>query len=339
MEVRGREDRRRDEPGPVVEFPTIVYAGVRTLGKPWYLIGVVFLAVGVVGAIVEAVNRRPGEEMLGFGVVLVLIGLGIALPGAVWHASALAPLARRFAPFLHERGFARRAAEVGPADRDALYAEQVGAILFHSRVPECGTRGMFVDERAAWRAVGEHAARVGVSMPRCVVSERLMKQCRAIPLTGDLLEPEEIGTSIKPGKFTIAFEFGMLVIFAVLAAESNNWILVLFPAIYLLFLLHMRFQWLQVGFLLGTAKALPIAGCGVVTASEGRRWTRRDSLMLVQADRMWGVPIVTMFGPPEQGNERGRAKLQMTFANTADPHFVALWRRWNHLDPKPDLLT
>ncbi len=74
-----------------------------------------------------------------------------------------------------------------------------------------------------------------------------------------------------------------------------------------------------------------IAGPGVlVDQKRQRRWTVDDAVMLVQCTPTLGPLIVRLVG------EAGW--LTLSFTDEKDPDFVRLWQRWNHPQPRPELL-
>jgi hypothetical protein len=73
-----------------------------------------------------------------------------------------------------------------------------------------------------------------------------------------------------------------------------------------------------------------VAGLGTFTDKQQRRWTVENAIMLVQCKRDAGPLIVTMVG--EAGHHT------LSFMDETDTDFVKLWQRWNHPDPRPDLV-
>lgn len=98
------------------------------------------------------------------------------------------------------------------------------------------------------------------------------------------------------------------------------------------------YRWAVVGIWVGVVGVLyflrmfgngVVAGCGVVRIGK-RRYACGESMMIVRAAE-WarGVEVV-MIGPA------GRTVIW--FRSRENREFVELWQRWNHLDPKPELL-
>lgn len=260
------------------------------------------------------------------GVGFLVIGFIIGVPGFIMHASVMRPLARRFAGCLPGNGNGATQPMT-----ESHYAEIIGAILFHSRLSQCGSAMLSpMEPGQAWKEVRQHAYRMGVPLPRCVAHEKLAESCRAIPLTVDLIEPEEVVSQAASGRTSIVLMCVLLFIIFVSMALARNWLGAGVQVLLLLSVLTDRFRWLRWSNIVGAGTAEPIAGCGIIKDRKGRRFTCRDSTMLIQTARGSSAPVVTVLS--STGN------VSMTFPSTKDADFIKLWQRWNHLDPKPELL-
>jgi hypothetical protein len=313
-------------PSALPAYPAIIYTAIRPPGGYMYLIGVGLAGVGAVLLCARVLLPRSDIDFITIGFGFLIIGLIAGVPGYLMHRTVMDPLRRRFAGCLP----ADNALTTPPTH--VQYPDLIGAILFDSGMAECGSAMLSIGEPGqAWKEVRQRAYRLGVPLPRCVVAEKLEAGCRAIPLTADLLEPEEIASLGRSGNWRFfLFRLLMLSFLATYAWRVRQW-LVLGVSVFLLFsLLSSRFRWLRWDKIVGGGTPDPIAGCGVIKDHQGRRLASPNSTMLVQSLRSSSSPIVTIFG------ETGM--LSMTFSSPKDADFIKLWQRWNHLDPKPDIL-
>lgn len=320
------------------EFPAVVYTSLRASGISLYVMFLGLVVLAVIVTVVEQIERRPPDGVLGMGIPMLLVSSVITYIAYRKHVAGLAPLRRRFAPFRTEVAFSARSEGRDAEGRTALYEDQIGALLFFSKVPECGSGLVMSLPGTIWRDVAAHAYRVGVPLPRSIVSDTLSAGCKSIPLTSDLLEPEPIEYTTRYPKWVSAIFLGAIVINSLMAARTGFVMSYVAAGVMAFVLLSHRYPWLRWHRWIGSTDKAPVAGCGVIKSVEGHRFTCRDSLMLVQSDRSSGAPVVSFIMPPTRADGAYRS-LRITFASTTDPHFVELWRRWNHLDPKPDLLT
>jgi len=73
-----------------------------------------------------------------------------------------------------------------------------------------------------------------------------------------------------------------------------------------------------------------VASVGGVLASDGRRWTPDDAVLLVSGRGRRGPVLVRLVGPA--------GWLSMCFMSPDEADFVTLWQRWMHPAPRPELL-
>jgi hypothetical protein len=181
-----------------------------------------------------------------------------------------------------------------------------------------------------WSDFARVVMEYGEPVPRTVVDEAAAPRLRAIELPRDMLEPESILTSVPFSRGTIRLMLVFYVVMVLLQLIGGHWI--------------GAGMFLVMGLLL--AVTIPeirdatrlfqyedgkiIAGMGGVTDHQNRRWTINDALLLVQIRRKPGPLFVHLIG--EAGH------LLLTFTDETDRDFIALWQRWNHPHPRPELL-
>lgn len=179
-------------------------------------------------------------------------------------------------------------------------------------------------------ALAERLAESGRPVPRTIIPESMREELLAIPRPDDLLEPERIASSTRTGR--VAF------------------VLILIAAVTVVGTALMNRDWMRAGFysllcgvILWNSSGLshftrayrnednlPTAWPGGISDHTGRRWTVRDSVMVVRGARPGGGLAVEVLG--------GAMNLQLTFASSRDPDFITLWQRWNHPQPRPELV-
>ena len=169
------------------------------------------------------------------------------------------------------------------------------------------------------------AQSVNGPLPRTVAETRMQKRLAAIGLIDDMLEPETILGSLPMKRGMLIFMIALYVLLIINAGWSVAGLLIAIGAVALLLqlpFLRDKFRWGE-----GTV----IAGLGVVETSRGKRWTVNDAIMIVQAQN--GEPPLTVCFTGESG------ELVLQFIDERDPDFIKLWQRWNHPDPRPELLV
>lgn len=292
------------------------------------LLGAGFVFGAVLWARGALVTMDGGLASLG-GVVAFLFGALLAIT-FIAVAPRRGAMARRFAPY---RGLRRAPVGVERLIGNVEYRaeDHIGSIIADAKLPLFGRwRFLAPDSGEYWEEFKECAGPYPGPLPRTVAEESLRDQLLKIPLTRDLLEPEAIVTSRPFGGRQMLFVAGGYSVFALWMiavgrfATGVSWLVM--GALLALTSPGMRRFWRSWHW---EAHA-PIAGCGVIKTPNQRRWVATDAMMVVQARMAGGGVYVTLIGPA--------GVLRLTFESAADPDFVALWERWNHLNPQPELL-
>lgn len=172
----------------------------------------------------------------------------------------------------------------------------------------------------------------GLQLPRTIADERIKDRLGSITLTQDLLEPEYVAHVPRGMQGAASTSFCVLVCFSMtLIRHGYGWlgaVLIAIGAMGLIAaLVHVRGRSLM---LYALEPFSPIAGVGVVKDQRRRRWEVGDSILIVQAARDGRFVETTLFGPA--------GTLRWSFKNAQHPDFVALWQRWNHPLPRPELM-
>jgi len=173
----------------------------------------------------------------------------------------------------------------------------------------------------------------GLLLPRTIADLRLAVELDEIPLVDDLLEPEKVvpGSRIdrRRGRNSIFIGAFMLLVGILLDAElciACGILMILLPLLSLQAVRRMAPE-LRLGF------TTSIAGQGFLHFNDSLCFTSRNGTCLVRGigpARNTNAAIEAWFLCPD-------GMRMLTFPSVHDPHFVALWQRWNHPDPRPEL--
>lgn len=307
------------------ERGVVAYVGLRPPGGPTARL-LNYIAVGsglalIMGTVVP--------HVLVVGIVGLIASVPVGLIQFVGRGIHQAGLIRRFDPYRDLHAPAPGAVFRGTVE----YREQdhLGCVLYWSGLPTVGDA--FLSSRAPnklWRDMNRVVQSHGLVLPRTLASDALHAKLAGIPLTRDLLEPEYIGKSRAIVTRVAVLIGGFYLVGGLFMLRGNNWptavMYTMLASSFLLVIPRFRRAWRKIRW----EHDAPKAGCGVLV-SGGRRWTCADSVMLVQDTVFSGGILVTIVG------EAG--EWAAGYSGTDDEDFVNLWQRWNHLDPKPELLT
>jgi len=171
-------------------------------------------------------------------------------------------------------------------------------------------------------------------LPRTMADLRLAVELDRIPLVDELLEPEKVvpGSRIdrRRGRNSIILGAVLLLVGLLLDADLCivcGILMILLPLLSLQAVRRMAPE-LRLGF------STSIAGQGFLHIN--------DTLCFTSSN---GTCLVRGIGPARNTNAAVEAWFlcpdgmrMLTFPSVHDPHFVALWQRWNHPDPRPELV-
>jgi hypothetical protein len=301
----------------------VAYVGLRPPGGPHAkLFGFLLLA-----SIVLLMTAAFLPTLWVVGALGLVITGPVGIVQFVGRGIHQAPLIRRFEPY---RELA--AAEPGAVFRGRIeYNEDdhLGCVLYNSKAPVLGDVFFYrSSDPKHWGSMVAIAESNGLTLPRTLADDKLRNDLSRISLTADLLEPEHILKSQAMGSRGVVLMALVYLAPALLMATSNWRASLIYVAMAMGFTaslprvrrLTRPYRWEQ---------RAPVAGCGVLKGVD-QRWTCDDALMIVQRTVFSGGIVVTLIG---------RAGIWVAgFADTTDDDFINLWQRWNHLDPKPELL-
>ncbi|HVZ95032.1 MAG TPA: hypothetical protein VG797_11040 [Phycisphaerales bacterium] len=276
----------------------------------WMLVGLTLLVAIVIG------YRDPAALIAvvpPFGVSVIALIVAIVVDRARG-----APLRRLYGP---------KSGEPPPAgvpDRDAGWA--IFTFLGQDYIG-----GWYFERGARWRRIRESLGdRVNV-LPATIADTARRADLEDVPLLDDLIEPEFIVGSRGMSRFALVITLLLYALLTWGAMAQRQWFLAaFFGAFAIMMAVPMPVMKKRLTFLRYEGRA-PIAGPGVVKDFRGRRWARGEAIMAVQRGQGPRALQVTMIGP--------MGLLSIPFANSSDPDFIALWQRWNHPHPRPELLT
>jgi hypothetical protein len=234
-----------------------------------------------------------------------IVGLALLFALAVMFVSMLVPFLHRFTDF--RPATSTRDEGIGPA----LITMQRQKPLH--RWPR--------ESYWPWNEIREVATH---PLPRTIADRRMQQRLGRIELSEELLEPEAILGSLWMKR---GWLFVLIALFALNAALTTAWLKVF----YLMMIGYLLIQLPSIRDVLRLGDGKVIAGLGVVETSRGKRWTVDDAIMIVQTQD--GEPPLTVFLTGEAG------ELKLHFIDEKDPDFIKLWQRWNHPNPRPELLV
>ncbi len=172
--------------------------------------------------------------------------------------------------------------------------------------------------------------KAGLRRPIAIVAECLRESMQAIELRHELLEPETIDSSPA---FTTrsSIAFAMLCGFNGLTGlNRRSWLpAAIFFTMALIALLRIPEVRRRLPRLRPIDRA-PTAGPGYLEDARGRRWTAKDSVLIVAARRASGPVWAMLLGPAGRNT--------ISFTRPDEESFAALWQRWCHPQPRLELL-
>ena len=281
-------------------------------------------------AMPRSVPRFPLYVVVGapFGIAAVAIavivgggnvGTGVGVGGILFGLYLLILVSGLFA-------FARRRQPVDNLAHDARSAHGRALIALDHDTPFLvqGTGHML-----AWPRLRAYCEAEGVAPPHTVVRRELEEIMQAVDTPAHLLEPEPILPSSSLSPKMIALLLFIYIFNAVIAVIAGN--------------AGMAVIWLVVGAawvistptlrdrlrILRGSDGKIIAGQGWIRDRRGRTWRAGDATMILTSPSG---------NPPMHAVITGPAgTVALTFMHERDPDFIALWQRWNHPDPRPEL--
>lgn len=279
-------------------------------------------------------GRVLWQALTAFGIiaaVAVSIWVGLALKGSSPRSWLMLLAGAGISAFVSVCYLAFAAAA---RRRNAIRAIEENASPWGVAVAECtrDARALWPRERVdeTWRSLLRRPDR-----PRAVVDEELTPAIAAIPRPSQLLEPEPVSQS----------ERGMLVpavVFLVLGGSAFVdrggdvwWRMIIFLSLSVYFFSRVPAIRDRIPILRATGLDL-VAGPGWLRRRDGRRWSGRDSVLIVmrsgdgpEASRSKPGIVVRLVGPI--------GVRDLTFSGASDPQFATLWQRWMHPVPRYDL--
>jgi len=214
--------------------------------------------------------------------------------------------------------------------RDSKWAPWLRA-LTRTRLPlrACGPRAA----APAYQRLLEELAAESLETPRTLADLRLASQLEHIELPDMLLEAEKVFPGSRVGRRRarsaiilgcIFMLFGFLMPFAVCVIIGL--LMVLVPLLSMNFV-RRKAPELRLGF------SVPVAGTGFLQINDELCFRSDNAICLVRgidSDRRTDSAVETWFLSAE-------AVRYFSFPSCRDPHFITLWQRWNHPEPRPEL--
>jgi hypothetical protein len=200
-----------------------------------------------------------------------------------------------------------------------------------------------IHQRGFWRGMGgverqrEYAGDIALQLsklgvrPRTIVhhDDGLQQELVAIPLIADQVEPEFVLSSGPMSGPQLLMMLVITLFAGDLSIKDGQWLVL--AVITAGFALHLsrrpRVRQLFPGVRLD--QWAHVAAPGVVKDRRSNVWSTDDSVMLV-GGKGGKLVEVQLVGPT-------RVTL-LRFTSAHDPDFIALWQRWNHPQPRPELL-
>ena len=263
--------------------------------------------------------------------VLVLLG-GVLLVrlqsiDLSWHAGIvifMVLLTLYAVPQALQRARWKRAREMPQLDDRARSASELVFTLELKRA----RRSPWRPETWSWAQFEEHRRQRGLPAVRAIVEKALEPAVRSIDCPDALLEPEPVASSLRTSRRGAMVRVGFFLAMTLLGAVQRDWWLAgSMLLIVLIFLGQMpQFRDFQ-PFALSRTQ---VASVGGVLASDGRRWTPDDAVLLVSGRAPRGPVFVRLVG--------SAGWLSMWFMAPDEADFVTLWQRWMHPVPRPELL-
>jgi len=221
-----------------------------------------------------------------------------------------------------------------PEQAADLLAVTIEIYLRHRRVYDIA--GFLSRRRIGWGTYSSHLASAFLEPPRTVVDQRISDRFHADKsLPGYFLEAEEVPVI---GREQIYALLAFIAIIMGLGASALGW----WPQV-------SRLGWLGLAAILGVMAVLVVIPLHRFVLSTGRGFGRPLAVLASpgvlddQRGRRWVAGEATMFvcmrGPHVHALVIGPAgQVAFTFENESSGDLLALWQRWNHPHPRPELV-
>jgi hypothetical protein len=182
----------------------------------------------------------------------------------------------------------------------------------------------------SWQDFVEELESRGIERPRTIIDDATIGQLGSVPLPDHMLEPEAILQSGDEPRKHLITTIIIGAVTAVVLVFFGLWWIALLPLAFAVFSALQLPEVRDATRHFQMNQSETVVGLGTLTDKQ-RRWTIDNSVMLVQCKRDTGPLMVTIVG--EAGH------LMMPFTDEKDMDFVKLWQRWNHPNPRPDLVS
>ena len=222
------------------------------------------------------------------------------------------------------RTYRKRAREMPQLDDRARSASELVFTLELERA----RRFRWQPEAWSWAQFEEQRRLCGLPPVRAIVEKALEPAVGSIDCPDALLEPEPVASSLRTSRRGALAFGGFFLAISLLGAVQGNWQGAGLALLMVLVILGQMPQFRDFHpFALGRTQ---VASVGGVLASDGRRWTPDDAVLLVSGRGRRGPVLVRLVGPA--------GWLSMCFMSPDEADFVTLWQRWMHPAPRPELL-
>jgi len=182
-----------------------------------------------------------------------------------------------------------------------------------------------------WDEFADGCGKHGIERPTTVIDTALVERLAKIERPPHALEPESIVGSTPHRRITrrlLPVAFIMMAIYMFTAghplAAAVSVVVAVSATVAAIPSLRDRVR------AISPEQWSTLAGLGAVRDRRGRVWTVDDAVLVIQTRELFGPLFVRLIG--------AAGELRLGFADESDPDFIALWQRWNHPTPRPELL-
>lgn len=301
---------------------SIVWIDRRAIERPWRMTkaAMISFAISVIGTFGFFVTQfffpswtaLLGEALGAMLIVTAVLAVMALVHRELWSASVAKTQRRAEAPF------------------DRTPDRVVQRLLMDNAGPACprawGHPGGPDGSDFQDRLVDE-----GLPVALTIVDATFKDDIEKIDITDNLLEPEPIDSRPSPSSLRnwwSVFALGVGTVLWISIAFNNGELVNIAIACFLAcwwLLLVLRMLGLR-----ALESTSPVAGLGYVESPTRRkRWTVSDSCLVVTRKTPISHLLVEFVGPS--------GHIAMSFGNTNDEGFIALWQRWRHPHPRIEL--
>ena len=164
--------------------------------------------------------------------------------------------------------------------------------------------------------------------PNYIIDQKYEKKINAIPRTPNLLEPEMIKRYGTIKEFLGRIGLGLLSVFVIFGIKPfGDWVDII--GYLIIFALFQQFVIIIIYIFTGRSSSnYGTAGLGIIELNNGQTLRTEDCITLIYKKGTMRVRLLASNGEI----------IDFDFADPDDPGFIIFWERWNHPNPRPELL-